>query len=45
MHACLTDMERWAKQAGTRRVAKLRHLADHRDIQLPDGYDLFTVHH
>lgn len=36
-------MERWVKQAGKRHVAKMRHLDDHHDIQLPRGLDAFTV--
>jgi hypothetical protein len=36
-------MERWAKQAGTANVPKMRHLDDHKDIHLPAGFEVFTV--
>jgi hypothetical protein len=34
---------RWAKQAGTRHVLAMRHLDDHGDIHLPEGFDVFAV--
>ncbi|WIA08753.1 hypothetical protein OEZ85_008176 [Tetradesmus obliquus] len=42
MDICLNFMERWAKQAGTSNVAKMRHLDDHKDIHLPKGFEVFT---
>jgi hypothetical protein len=36
-------MERWAKQAGSTNVPKMRHLDDHKDIHLPAGFEVFTV--
>jgi hypothetical protein len=36
-------MERWAKQAGTANIAKMRHLDDHKDIHIPKGSQVFTV--
>jgi hypothetical protein len=41
--AAAAVMERWAKQAGTTNVAKMRHLDDHKDIHLPKGFEVFTV--
>lgn len=36
-------MERWVKQAGKRHRPKMRHLDDHHDLQLPRGFEAFTV--
>eukprot|EP00878_Enallax_costatus_P026488 GHUV01028427.1.p1 GENE.GHUV01028427.1~~GHUV01028427.1.p1 ORF type:complete len:586 (+),score=168.14 GHUV01028427.1:193-1950(+) len=39
---CLNFMERWVKQAGKRHRPKMRHLDDHHDLQLPQGFEAFT---
>lgn len=39
----LNFMERWAKQAGKLHLKDMTHLDDHRDLHLPDGWDVFAV--
>jgi phospholipase D1/2 len=43
MDICLNFMERWVKQAGKLHRADMRHLDDHGDIHLPEGFEVFTV--
>jgi hypothetical protein len=43
MDICLNFMERWMKQAGKLHRADMRHLDDHGDIRLPEGFEVFTV--
>lgn len=43
MDICLNFMERWMKQAGKLHRADMRHLDDHGDIHLPEGFEVFTV--